>query len=83
MIEINAKVNKEAGGNKCYKFSENDKEFDKIINICQQCKHIDEDSDFPNIWCDKSNEMIDYWFCLSECPTKKWKLVDKDENCKK
>lgn len=78
MIEIEAKRNKRSPYGS-YRFENNDNEFDKVINICQRCQFLDQESDFPNAWCDKSNEMIDYWFCAAECPLKKWKLIEKDD----
>lgn len=79
MQEIEARVNKEAGGSKCYKFDEHEKNFDKVCAICEKCKFLDTKSDFPNRFCDKNCEMIDFWFCTPECPLGKFKLVDKQE----
>ena len=78
---IKAKINENDAsmGIKSFRFDEHDKNFDKVLEICQKCKFFDGETDFPNMFCDKCCEMIDYWYCLSQCPLGKFKLVDDEE----
>lgn len=60
----------------CYSFNDNEKDYYKLCRICDKCKFFDQESDFPNCFCDKSNEMIDFWFCSPKCPLGKWEIVE-------
>lgn len=64
----------------CYSFKDNEKDYDKLRRICDKCKYFDKESGFPNCFCDKSNEMIDFWFCSPKCPLEKWEIVEQKEN---
>lgn len=78
MERIEAKVNKNAGGDTlCYRFDEYDENFYKVLDICSKCKFFDNDSDFPNCFCDKNCEMIDYMYCTGKCPLGKFELFDR------
>lgn len=61
-----------------FNFNKLDSEFKKVIAICSKCKFLDDDSDFPNSFCDKSCEMIDYHFCSPKCPLGKFIVLDKN-----
>ena len=67
-------------GEECFSFEHHDKNFDQVIKHCKNCKFLDEESDFPNRFCDKNNDMIDYWFCTGKCPLGKFELIDKNLN---
>ena len=84
-IIIKGNANKEPHLKGTYNFKGEDKEMDKLYAICSKCKHFDQESDFPNAWCDHHKHdvspcMIDYWWCDSRCPLGKWKIVDPKED---
>lgn len=60
----------------CYSFKNNESDFDKLCKICEKCKYFDQGTDFPNCFCEKSNEMIDFHFCSPVCPLNKWKIEE-------
>ena len=51
------------------------KNYDKVLKHCTNCKYYDYESDFPNSFCEKSCEMIDYHFCTTKCPLGKFEIV--------
>lgn len=79
MFVFLANKNKHHQGSKSFNFVDYDFNFDNVLNICGKCKYFDDDTDFPNCFCNKSCEMIDYWFCSSKCPLGKFKLIDKSD----
>lgn len=64
----------------CYSFKRNESGFDQISKICDKCKYFDQETDFPNCFCDKSCELIDFYFCSPTCPLKKWKIEQIKEH---
>lgn len=64
---------------KSYNFRDFDNNFNIVSNLCFRCKFLDDKSDFPNRFCDKTNDMIDYHFCQAKCPLGKWQLYDPKE----
>lgn len=52
------------------------KNFDKVLKYCEKCKYYDIETDFPNSFCDKCCEGIDYHFCLLKCPLGKFEIKE-------
>lgn len=74
---IKAKINKKM--NTC-SFENSEQEYNEILNICSKCKYFDDETDFPNCFCEKSCEMIDFWFNTVQCPLNKFKVVEAKNN---
>ncbi len=53
------------------------KNYDKVLKHCTKCKYFDDETDFPNCFCDKSCEMIDYYFCTLKCPLGKFCILEE------
>jgi len=51
------------------------KNYDKVLKHCSKCKYFNEEWDFPNSFCEKSYEGIDYHFCTLKCPLGKFEIV--------
>lgn len=49
--------------------------FDNVLKHCTHCKYFDNETDFPNCFCDKNCDMIDYHFCTLKCPLGKFEIV--------
>lgn len=52
------------------------KNFDKVLKYCEKCKYYDNETDFPNSFCDKNCEGIDYHFCSLKCPLGKFEIKE-------
>lgn len=61
-------------------FRNNPKGYKEVLNICTKCGYLDEETDFPNLFCDKSCEGIDFHFNTLYCPLNKFKIVDLNNN---
>lgn len=48
----------------------------EVLKHCTRCKYFDDQIDFPNSFCDKSCEFIDYHFCTLKCPLGKFEIVE-------
>ena len=56
-------------------FGLDNKNYDKVLKHCTKCKYFDDETDFPNCFCYKSCEGIDYHFCTLKCPLGKFEIV--------
>lgn len=59
-------------------FKNNEKGYKEVLKICSKCKYFDDETDFPNCFCDKNCEMIDFHFNTLYCPLNKFKIVNLD-----
>ena len=76
MLEIEANKN-DNDKQLSFNFKNCDDNYDKVLKICSKCKYFDDTTDFPNVFCEKSCEGIDYWYCTPKCPRGEFLLVDR------
>ena len=57
-------------------FKNNETGYYEVLKICEKCRFFDDKTDFPNAFCDKNSEMIDFHFNTLVCPLGKFKIID-------